>query len=56
MPSIAGLHDDLVAAIEQHERAVADEVELAVVCATDQLGGDRLRIRGVTERPDPANT
>ena len=28
---IAGLHDDLVAAIEEYERAIADSVELAVI-------------------------
>jgi sugar fermentation stimulation protein A len=47
---VAGLHDDLVAAIEQHERAVARCVEHGAPLVDRPVSVSTPRLRGVAER------
>ena len=50
MPFVARLDDDFVAAVEQHERAVAGALARDRVGAVDRLGQDALRLGRVAER------
>ena len=50
MPSGPACTDDLVAAVEQHQRVIAGVVHRRRVGLRDLLGQHRARIRGVAER------
>ena len=43
-PVVAGADDDFIAAVEKHERAVADEIECSVISPADNLGRNWLWI------------
>ena len=47
---VAGRHRDLVAAVEEHERSIAEHRRRRIVGHADELGLDRQRLRRIAER------